>query len=290
MRRTYSLLPLIFSVRKKQIACAFHGRNFDDEAFQSAFDALGPAGFYGEADTAMKAPLIADEYRIQICRKCADGQFNFAHVDSRARNCPNFGTVEETVNYLIEIAPSELERTRVIFVWVATHIAYDWNAYVTGQCTSGSSPTFQDRRAVCAGYASLFHKMAKLSGLHSYVITGVGAGMATSGGAALGGHAWNAVLIEGEMFLLDACWAAGTCDPASGFTFRFNPVWFLTPPAEFAKKHLPSNPIWQLLAKPITMEEFKRRQAEWESADRRMSPFCSGFGKNFKLSSIFGMK
>ena len=53
-----------------------------------------------------------------------------------------------------------------------------------------------DRKCVCQGYASLFHRMAKMAGLKSRYITGVAGGP----------HAWNIVKIGDCWYNIDCTW------------------------------------------------------------------------------------
>jgi transglutaminase/protease-like cytokinesis protein 3 len=162
-------------------------------------DAFGPSGFYGELDLSIKAPLIADQYRVDICLRCQRGDIKFDHLDTAARNCPEFPTIDQVVQHLVSLAPTELEKTRIIFTWIATHIRYDWDGYRTGNLfDSGSSETvFAKRMGVCAGYSLLFNRMATQAGIKSYCVSGVAPGLCPTSPPAA--HAWNAVLIEGEM-------------------------------------------------------------------------------------------
>lgn len=105
-------------------------------------------------------------------------------------------------------------------------------------------------------------------------------------------HLWNAVLLGGQWFLLDACWGAGRVDMEHEsfvkrlerswslmFLFmelktscsqtcclpllppprRFDDFYFLTDPEEFIYTHFPDEEQWQLLEAPIPLEEFEKR-------------------------------
>ncbi|XP_043112868.1 kyphoscoliosis peptidase-like [Puntigrus tetrazona] len=44
-------------------------------------------------------------------------------------------------------------------------------------------------------------------------------------------HSWNAVSLDGQWYLLDACWGAGTVDiDKRAFTKKYNEFYFLTDP------------------------------------------------------------
>uniref|UniRef100_A0A672HRU6 Kyphoscoliosis peptidase n=1 Tax=Salarias fasciatus TaxID=181472 RepID=A0A672HRU6_SALFA len=73
-------------------------------------------------------------------------------------------------------------------------------------------------------------------------------------------HLWNAVLLGGQWFLLDACWGAGRVDMEhESFVKRFDDFYFLTDPEEFIDSHFPDEEKWQLLDAPIGLEDFERR-------------------------------
>ena len=71
-------------------------------------------------------------------------------------------------------------------------------------------------------------------------------------------HAWNAVCTDGKWRLLDSCWGAGYCDDQHRFQARFNEHQFAVPPEQFVLTHLPEVERWQLLAEPITLEQFEK--------------------------------
>jgi hypothetical protein len=77
-------------------------------------------------------------------------------------------------------------------------------------------------------------------------------------------HAWNAVQLEGKWYLLDSTWGAGHHDRKSNmFKKKFDDFYFLTDPKQFVSDHFPymddnlkESQKWQLLSKPISLEEF----------------------------------
>jgi transglutaminase/protease-like cytokinesis protein 3 len=68
-------------------------------------------------------------------------------------------------------------------------------------------------------------------------------------------HAWNAVKIDKQWYLIDATWGAGTVINSS-FNKEFNPFYFAPPPEEFIYSHFPQKDKWQLLAQPYTRQKF----------------------------------
>jgi transglutaminase/protease-like cytokinesis protein 3 len=70
-------------------------------------------------------------------------------------------------------------------------------------------------------------------------------------------HAWNAVEIEGQWFLVDSTWAAGSINSSNRFEKSFSNFYFLTDPEKFIVSHFPQDPKWQLLNDQINLSEFK---------------------------------
>lgn len=87
---------------------------------------------------------------------------------------------------------------------------------------------------------------------------------------------WNAVFINGEWRLLDVFWATSydndherydkiTMDEKGNISHVTNAkshmideYYFLTDPEELIYTHLPDDPAWQLLEKPLTQTEYER--------------------------------
>ena len=78
-------------------------------------------------------------------------------------------------------------------------------------------------------------------------------------------HAWNAVFVRGNWFLLDSTWGAGILGKDKKFEARFDEFYFLTDAECFALSHFPhfheapnESLKWQLLEKPLSLETFNR--------------------------------
>ena len=70
-------------------------------------------------------------------------------------------------------------------------------------------------------------------------------------------HVWNAVLIDGGWWLIDAYYSAGYVDKNSNFRKRLNSHYFLTDPTLFIFDHYPELEKWQLQNKVTTKEQFQ---------------------------------
>ncbi|XP_012727574.2 kyphoscoliosis peptidase [Fundulus heteroclitus] len=173
--------------------------------------------------------------------------------------------VKTIVKSITQGARNELEQLRAIWVWLCNNIEYDVSGYL-GHTEKLSSPeeVIAAGRGVCCSYSNLCTKMCREVGIECQEVTGHSKGIGYRQGHSLkhvkSDHLWNAVLLAGEWFLLDACWGAGQVDMQNeSFVKRFDDFYFLTDPEEFIDSHFPDEQKWQLLDKPISIEEFEKR-------------------------------
>jgi transglutaminase/protease-like cytokinesis protein 3 len=112
------------------------------------------------------------------------------------------------------------------------------------------------RKAICAGYATLLEYMSEHVGLTCEFVPGSTSG---SGLRAGGDHAWNAVKLDGRWYLADATWASGAVDPdTKGFLKQFDPIYFLSEPALLIASHYPKDTKWTLIKDPPSFAEFAK--------------------------------
>ncbi|XP_034091343.1 uncharacterized protein ky [Gymnodraco acuticeps] len=173
--------------------------------------------------------------------------------------------VKTIVRSITQGARNELERLRAIWVWLCHNIEYDVSGYL-GRSEKLSSPeeVIAAGRGVCCGYSSLCSEMCREVGIECQEVPGHSKGIGYLQGQSLenvkSDHQWNSVLLDGQWFLLDACWGAGRVDMEhESFVKRFDDFYFLTDPEEFIESHFPDEQRWQLLDTPIPLEEFGRR-------------------------------
>ncbi|KAJ8076483.1 hypothetical protein AAF712_000158 [Marasmius tenuissimus] len=193
-----------------------------------------------------------EEEQTQSCIKCHD----FSFIDDHAAQFPR-----HTVTSLDQLAydltspwTSETEKFRALFTWLHHNVAYDAQAFFSGNLRAATpESTFQSGLAVCDGYAGLFTSLAERAGLQAYKVSGHGKGFgyvspdvnAPSPPFDMN-HAWNCALMDGDWRLIDSCWGAGHVDGAA-YHPKFNPSWFISSNAEFGKRHYPEDPGYQLL-------------------------------------------
>jgi hypothetical protein len=83
----------------------------------------------------------------------------------------------------------------------------------------------------------------------------------TASGVAYGPHVWNAVQIEGHWQLLDVTFANGRYT-SNGKVEQRRPTnldWFMVAPRVMICSHLPDEPRWQLLQRPLTKKQQEAR-------------------------------
>ncbi|XP_015253406.1 PREDICTED: kyphoscoliosis peptidase [Cyprinodon variegatus] len=173
--------------------------------------------------------------------------------------------VKTIVQSITQGTRNELEQLRAIWVWLCNNIEYDVSGYL-GRSEKLSSPeeVIAAGRGVCCSYSNLCTEMCREVGIECQEVTGHSKGIGYRQGHSLkhvkSDHLWNAVLLGGEWFLLDACWGAGQVDMQhESFVKSFDDFYFLTDPEEFIDSHFPDEEKWQLLDKPIPIEEFEQR-------------------------------
>ncbi len=188
--------------------------------------------------------------------------YDFSEIDNHALSTPSSAesSISELASYLTQIAENDLEKARAIFRWIAENISYDTESYFSGRPTTYDADAMLiSRKSVCEGYSNIFKALCDSAGIECVKVSGYAKGYGFEAGDTFEGkstnHAWNAVKLDGEWYLLDSTWGAGHLN-GSQYEKDFQPHYFLTPPEQFIYDHLPEDPKWQLLDDPITQSEY----------------------------------
>lgn len=161
---------------------------------------------------------------------------------------------------LAKPAKSRRQLAYALFYWISQNIAYDTKGFFSGDFGDLTPEgVLRRRKAVCSGYARLFSGLAEAAGLEVVEITGKSKGFGFAESGQLGDHAWNAVKIDGQWYLVDTTWGAGYVKDNRTYQARLQPFYFMSPPEQFVYTHLPNDPKWQLLDPPISEAEFRKR-------------------------------
>ncbi|XP_051778860.1 kyphoscoliosis peptidase-like [Erpetoichthys calabaricus] len=152
-------------------------------------------------------------------------------------------TLKKVVTNLCKLASTERER---VWLWVCTNIAYDVEfLQKKSSWTSDHKVVFKKRKAICAGYATLFYEMCRLAHIKCVKIHGNCKPCSIKNKST---HSWNAVCIDGAWYLIDATWGAGYVNKEqTKFIFKLADIYFLADPVIFAKNHTPNESKWTLL-------------------------------------------
>jgi hypothetical protein len=124
---------------------------------------------------------------------------------------------------------SDMEKTKAIHDWVASHIEYD----VEGNPHEYSAlETVHGRKAICNGYANLTAALNRAVGIKAKIISGTANNTISSDS-----HAWNETFIDGRWVIQDTTWDAGEVNDKKEFEFYLTHKYFDPDPIKFAKNH-----------------------------------------------------
>ncbi|RRB07108.1 transglutaminase domain-containing protein [Larkinella rosea] len=206
---------------------------------------------------------------------------NYSQIDYYARNAPDSYTrsITSLSDYLTAPARTDMDKVRVIYAWMVSHIRYDLEAVANRSSQRYYSEfeyanrVLRQRKGLCTGYALLFKYLLKRAGVQAVNIRGYARTEDKEAGrpVQMVDHEWNAVNIEDEWFLLDLAWAVTTGSEREGS----NDFYFLTPPEQFIAQHFPTESQWQFLDQPLTKSDFDRFPKLYDPY------FRLGFGPDF---------
>ncbi|MBN2864135.1 MAG: hypothetical protein JXN62_13290 [Bacteroidales bacterium] len=208
----------------------------------------------------------AEAVEYTISRKTSPGSGAFTELDRYASETPREveTSMETLTGWLTKQASGELEKARLIFTWIATHVWYDDKGFNTGNY-AGTSPeaVFRNRVSVCQGYSELFTALCNIAGLEAFTVTGYAKGIGYRAGSVFqdSNHAWNVAQIDGEWKLFDVTWASGFGKGVNGklvSVHEFNDYWFDVNPNEAIFSHFPEDDRWQMNNPKITKYQFER--------------------------------
>lgn len=163
-------------------------------------------------------------------------------------------------------------KVRAIYEWVAKNIDYDVPLLQKMNRKSieefiqlqQSATVLSSKKAVCMGYSILFKELCEASGISAEFLAGYSKGLdPETGKLKLSDvlHAWNAVKVNKNWYLVDLTWSAGHVDEAQGrFVKAFTEKYYLSDNKKFVNDHLPFDPIWQLSNQPLSVREFRMYQ------------------------------
>ena len=179
--------------------------------------------------------------------------------------CPDTVPESETVSvetiaaYINQHHKTEKEKMTAIYCWLAHNITYDVaKAAALSPLTAEDYDknkairnTLKVKKGVCQDYAELMEALCERCNIKAYSVYGIVRKQEQIGEA----HAWIVAWIDGQWRIYDPTWGAGYVNDGV-FSQRFNAEFYDMPPKDAVKSHLPLDPMWQLLAYPISVESF----------------------------------
>jgi len=191
----------------------------------------------------------------------------FDEVDNYARLAPkNSQTIDDLVSYFSQKSYTDIEKARLIYVWLAENISYDDRAYNLKNIGDNTAKTvFKTKKAVCAGFANLYTELGEKLGLEIITVSGVAKGYEYEEDLVDNleesvNHAWNLIRINNEWRVFDATWGEGFgASNKKGklvSTKEFNDDWFNIEPSQAIFTHLPEDVSKQYISAPINFQTF----------------------------------
>ncbi|KAB7530791.1 hypothetical protein F8C76_04645 [Flagellimonas olearia] len=191
------------------------------------------------------------------------GNPNYEKIDKESKNVPDSLTSSHQItDFLTSKWKGEDEKVRALHIWITHNIHYDVSQ-INGVFNYGSydemvEETVKTRKGICGHYARLFHHMCESIGIESFIISGYTREWDSKEISQLD-HAWNAVKINNQYLFIDNTFAAGYLDHNDDYVHEFSDDYFLIPPKDLIKTHVPFDPLWQFLDNPINNMDFKNR-------------------------------
>ncbi len=165
------------------------------------------------------------------------------------------------VNYLKQETNDRRELIEIIYYWISDNISYDIEGFMTNSnCVQDGYTVLETKKSVCQGYAELFQLLCVQEDIECEIISGYAKGYGFNGKRENEpNHSWNAVKLNGNWKLIDVTWGSGNVESINGtLTYRknLNLGYIFSKPEGFVIEHFPEDNEWQLLDKPITLDEF----------------------------------
>ena len=183
---------------------------------------------------------------------------DFRRVDELALRIPDSQTrtTREIAVYITSNFSSQTDRSRAIFVWVATTIQYDVDNMFAINFYQNTDEIIKEalsgRKGVCQHFAELYSAIANQSGLKTFVVSGY---TKQNGSVDYLPHAWCASQIDSVWYLIDPTWGSGYISKGK-FVRKINDNYFKAKPEKLISSHMPFDPLWQFLNYPVTSQEF----------------------------------
>lgn len=217
---------------------------------------------------------------------CAENEI-FEQIDQIAVNIAHseVTTFTDLVRTLTMSTKNDIEKARAIYRWITVK---NLNVMVFDEDLDNDTPLglLRGIKHGTESYHVLFKRLCSYAGLHCCVIKGYSKSAGYQPGMRFEDgkfrNTWNAVFLDGSWRFVQCNWGArhlvnakdGTRTPprngitknghdelhaqSSNLRYEFDDHYFCTDPDFFIYEFFPQDPEWQLLPRPITLEQFEQ--------------------------------
>ncbi|MEK6153856.1 transglutaminase domain-containing protein [Flavobacteriaceae bacterium 3-367] len=213
---------------------------------------------------------------------------DYQRVDTIVSKYPKrFSSTAKLAKLISNDFKTESDKVRAVFFWIADNVKYDpkEDGKFAYEYSDKAEYLEKERKynnklserviskgvAVCEGYSVLFREVCQDLGIKSKVAQGASKTIVKDIGKRFYiDHAWNIVEIDGNSYLVDVTWGAGTYGP--DFQKELDNAFYLTPPEVFINRHYPENYDDALLEDRISKERFSNAPLIYETDFSLIAP------------------
>ena len=199
------------------------------------------------------------------CTFSQSGRLTFEYSYSKSRISEIQTQIESRVSTImskIDSSASEYEKALKIFDYITLNTSYARDEIENIEDNvkiSTIEGVFIDNSAVCLGYAKAYQYLLNAAGIDAITVCG---NAQTPDGDS--GHAWNAIVIDGEIYLSDATWGDGYDNTDRDEYVSY--TYFLMNNAEIELTHTP-DPLYECIKSTAKDNYFVREGLCFEEYD-----------------------
>ena len=197
----------------------------------------------------------------------------FAEVDNHVRLCPKSikDDSDALVEYFEEVAVTDIDKARAIYIWIIENIKYDDHSLNINQYQDQSIETvIKRKRGVCVGFSNLYTHFGKKMGLDIKDVSGFVKHNEFIANQNFenpiiqnnSGHQWNAIKIDGEWRIFDATWGQGNLRIDNKGKLqsikKMNELWFNVCPYQSIYTHYPEDEDFLFIDVKVDLKEFSK--------------------------------
>ena len=177
-----------------------------------------------------------------------------ASLPARSRTTKaNMLTAMQRVKTSFSLSP--IECAYLVYKWEYENFQYDCYNFNRdlNKIDYTEEGTYSKGVGVCDGFAKNYVTMCNALGVEAYRVVGYSKGAGYTPGVMpkQSDHAWNAIKIGYDYYLLDVTWGIGSCN-GDYYEPKLKDAYFCTNPQAFIRTHLPAEQQYQLISPTIT--------------------------------------